>query len=81
MKITNKDRKLFSEIVKKHGLKKEGILLRLFKRKLKDKIAKDKDLQKTLKDADKKLDNIKKAVKDMKAKGYKVPPYMQKYLK
>ena len=46
-----------------------------------DKIAKDKDLQKTLKDADKKLDDIKKAVKDMKAKGYKVPPYMQKYLK
>ena len=53
------DRKLFSEIVKKHGLKKEGILLRLFKRKLKDKL-KDKDFQKDIKDGDKKLDDIKK---------------------
>ena len=81
MKATNEDIKLFSEIVKKHNLTKESFLMRIFKRKLSKQLKNDKNLQQAIKDGDKQIEDLKKAVKDMKAKGYKVPPYMQKYLK
>lgn len=80
MKITNEDRQLFSEIVKKHKLKREGFLMNIFKRKLSKQLAKDKDLQKALIDGDKQIDDLKKVVKDMQDKGYKIPSYAQRYL-
>ena len=81
MKATNEDIKLFSEIVKKHNLTKESFLMKLFKRKLSKQLKNDKNLQQAIKDGDKQIEDLKKAVKAAKAKGYKIPSYAQRYLK
>ena len=81
MKATNEDIKLFSEIVKKHNLTKESFLMRLFKKKLSKQLKNDKNLQQAIKDGDKQIEDLKKAVKDMKAKGYKIPSYAKRYIK
>lgn len=81
MKITNEDRHLFSEIVKKHKLTKESFLMKIFKRKLTKQLQKDKNLQQAIKDGDKRIEDLKKLVKDMKAKGIEIPAYAKRYLK
>lgn len=81
MKATNEDIKLFSEIVKKHNLTKESFLMRIFKRKLSKQLKNDKNLQQAIKDGDKQIEDLKKAVKAAKDKGYKIPSYAQRYLK
>ena len=45
MKINENDRILFSNVAKKHNLKKEGLLSMLFKRMLKKGISKNKGLK------------------------------------
>ena len=71
MKATNEDIKLFSEIVKKHNLTKESFLMRIFKRKLSKQLKNDKNLQQAIKDGDKQIEDLKKAVKYEKKKDIK----------
>jgi len=56
-------------------------LMRIFKRRLTKKLENDKNLQQAIKDGDKQIEDLKKAVKDMKAKGYKIPSYAKRYIK
>ena len=56
-------------------------LMRIFKRRLTKKLENDKNLQQAIKDGDKQIEDLKKAVKAAKAKGYKIPSYAQRYLK
>lgn len=81
MKLTQEDKNLFSEVVKKHDLKNESFLMRIFKKKLSKELENDKDLQQAIKDGDKMVANLKKTVRDAQAKGYKIPSYAKKYLK
>lgn len=81
MKINENDKILFSNIVKKHNLKKEGFLVNFFKRKIQKVLAKDKSLQQALVDGDKALDDLKKATAKMKAKGLKPSPALAKAMK
>ena len=58
-----------------------NFLMRIFKRRLTKKLKNDKNLQQAIKDGDKQIEDLKKAVKDMKAKGYKIPSYAKRYIK
>ena len=44
MNINENDKTLFSNVVKKHSLRKEGLLSMLFKRKLKKSLSNDKNI-------------------------------------
>lgn len=81
MKLTQEDKNLFSEVVKKHDLKNESFLMRIFKKKLSKELENDKDLQQAIKDGDAMVDALKKTVKNAQEKGYKIPSYAKKYLK
>ncbi len=80
MKITENSRKLFKEIQKKHNLAEDGFLSMFFKRRLKNKLDNDKDLQKALRDADIELDKIRDFAKKAEDKGIEVPQYLKRYL-
>lgn len=80
MKPTEKDSSLFENIREKHNLTKEGFLTMFFKKRLKDKLDKDVELQKALKDADKELDALRDYVKQTEKEGRPVPNYVKKYL-
>ena len=81
MKINENDRILFSNVAKKHNLKKEGLLSMLFKRMLKKGISKNKGLSKAIEDGDKALDDLKKASDALKKAGVKPDPIVAKVLK
>ena len=78
MKINENDKILFSNIVKKHNLKREGFLSRFFKNTLTKSLAKDKSLDKAIKDGDKALADLKKSAEIVKRKGIKVSPATKK---
>jgi MarR-like DNA-binding transcriptional regulator SgrR of sgrS sRNA len=81
MKLTEETKKLFSEVAKKHNLKNESFLMRIFKNKLSKELENDKDIQQAIKDGDAMVDALKKTVKAAQEKGYKIPSYAKKYLK
>jgi len=56
MNITEQDRKLFSEMVKKYNLKKEGFLSNLFVKRLSKAVKNDKDIKSSIMKADKELE-------------------------
>ena len=80
MKPTKKDFSLFENIREKNNLTKEGFLTMFFKKRLKDKLDNDVELQKALKDADKELDALRDYVKQTEKEGRPVPNYVKKYL-
>ena len=80
MKITNEDRKLFKETYTKYNLSENGFLASLFKRKLKNKLDNDIELQQALKDADIELGKIRNFAKDAERQGVKIPFYLKRYL-
>jgi uncharacterized protein (TIGR01602 family) len=80
MKPTKKDFSLFENIREKNNLTKEGFLTMFFKKKLKDKLDKDVELQQALKDADKELDALRDYVKQTEKEGRPIPNYVKKYL-
>jgi Mn-dependent DtxR family transcriptional regulator len=83
IKVTNEDRQLFREVVKKHGIVKESLLMTLFAKVLGHQIEKavknDKELQAAIKDADSELDKARVIIDDLIDMGITVPPYMKKY--
>jgi hypothetical protein len=83
LKITNEDRQLFKEVVKKHGIVKESLIMSLLGKVLGYQIEKalknNKDLQKAIKDADADMDKARNIVDDLIDKGLEVPPFMQKW--
>jgi hypothetical protein len=81
MKINENDRIHFSNIVKKHNLKKEGFLSRFFTKTLSKSLSNDKSLSKAIVDGDKALDNLKKSVAIMKKKGIKIDGSLAQVLK
>ena len=80
MKPTKKDFSLFENIREKNNLTKEGFLTMFFKKKLKDKLDKDVELQQALKDADKELDALRDYLKQTEKEGRPIPNYVKKYL-
>jgi hypothetical protein len=83
IKVTNEDRQLFKEVVKKHGIIKESLIMSLLGKVLGYQIEKalknNKDLQKAIKDADADMDKARNIVDDLIDKGLEVPPFMQKW--
>lgn len=79
MKISKENRILFKEIQSKHNIK-EGILATIFKKKLKNALMNDKELQHALIDADKSLDRLKKNVDALEKKGYVIPAELKQYI-
>ena len=77
MNIQENDKVLFSNVVKKYNLKREGFLSRFFKSTLNKSLAKDKSLDKAIKDGDRALD-LKKSAEVIKRKGLKVSPATKK---
>ena len=80
MKITNEEKKLFSEIKQKHNLA-ESWLMNIFKKRLKKGLINDPSIKQALVKADKELDDLRKHVKDMKRKGQKVPKWLNDFSK
>ena len=80
MKITEQDKKHFSEINKKYNLK-ESWLMNIFKKRLKEGLINDPSIKQALVKADKELDDLRKHVKDMKRKGQKVPKWLNDFSK
>jgi hypothetical protein len=56
MNITEQDRQLFSEMVKKYNLKKEGFLSNLFVKRLSKAVKNDKDIKSSIMKADRELE-------------------------
>jgi hypothetical protein len=83
LKITNEDRQLFKEVVKKHGVVKESLIMSLLGKVLGYQIEKalknNKDLQNAIKNADADMDKARNIVDDLIDKGLEVPPFMQKW--
>ena len=83
LKITNEDRQLFKEVVKKHGIVKESLIMSLLGKVLGYQIEKalknNKDLQTAIKAADADMDKARNIVDDLIDKGLEVPPFMQKW--
>lgn len=80
MKITEQDKLEFKKLQKKHNIK-EGLLNKIFVHLLKKGVKNNKDLNKTIKDADKELSAAKKWVKDQERKGNKIHPSLKNLLK
>jgi len=78
MNIQENDKVLFSNVVKKYNLKREGFLSRFFKSTLNKSLAKDKSLDKAIKDGDRALADLKKSAEVIKRKGLKVSPATKK---
>jgi uncharacterized protein involved in tolerance to divalent cations len=55
--------------------------MRIFKRRLTKKLENDEELQQAIKDGDKQIEDLKKAVKNAQEKGYKIPSYAKRYIK
>lgn len=82
MKLTeNQKNRLIEVIAEKYNLTTESFLMRIFKKKLSNKLKNDKDLMKVIKDGDKMIADLQKTVKDMQKKGYPIPSNLKKYLK
>lgn len=79
MKLTEENKILFREIQSKHNIK-EGILSMIFKKKLKDALMNNKELQNALIDADKSLERLKKNVDALEKKGYVIPAELKRYI-
>jgi hypothetical protein len=79
MRISEENYKKFNTIKEKYSLKNEGILSFIFKKKLKKALDNDKELQNALEDADKSLENLKKSIKDLEKKGYKIPDELKRF--
>jgi hypothetical protein len=83
IKVTNEDRQLFKEVVKKHGVVKESLIMSLLGKVLGYQIEKalknNKDLQNAIKNADADMDKARNIVDDLIDKGLEVPPFMQKW--
>lgn len=62
MNITEQDRKLFSEMVKKYNLKKEGFLSNLFVKRLSKAVKNDKDIKSSIMKADKELETSRQRI-------------------
>jgi glutaredoxin len=80
MKCTKSESILFKEISQKYNLKNEGFLMNFFKKRLKNKLDNDIQLQKALIDADKELDSLRDYVKQAEKEGRHVPAYVKRYL-
>jgi hypothetical protein len=80
MKCTKSESRLFKEISQKYNLKNEGFLMNFFKKRLKNKLDNDIQLQKALIDADKELDSLRDYVKQAEKEGRPVPTYVKRYL-
>lgn len=85
MKITEQDRRIFSEVKSKYGLTKESLLTKLFSRSLRKSLQNDKDIQTAIKNADKSLETAQKKIEDRfdgdKEKVKKaIPDNVRKYL-
>ena len=62
MNITEQDRKLFSEMVKKYNLKKEGFLSNLFVKRLSKAVKNDRDIKSSIMKADKELEKSRQRI-------------------
>lgn len=62
MNITEQDRKLFSEMVKKYNLKKEGFLSNLFVKRLSKAVKNDRDIKSSIMKADKELESSRQRI-------------------
>ncbi len=85
IKVTNEDRKLFKEVLQKHGILKErsSLLMTLLGKimgyQIKKAIDNDKDLQKAIKDTDADLAKARDIIDGLIDKGLQVPDYLKKY--
>jgi CO dehydrogenase/acetyl-CoA synthase delta subunit len=83
IKVTNEDRQLFREVVKKHGIIKESLIMTLLGKVLGYQIEKaiknDKDIQSAVKAADADMDRARVLIDDLIDKGLEVPPFMKKW--
>lgn len=62
MNITEQERQLFSEMVKKYNLKKEGFLSNLFVKRLSKAVKNDKDIKSSIMKADKELETSRQRI-------------------
>ena len=62
MNITEQDRQLFSEMVKKYNLKKEGFLSNLFVKRLSKAVKNDRDIKSSIMKADKELETSRQRI-------------------
>lgn len=84
IKVTNEDRKLFKEMVKKHGIVKENrffmtILNKILGHNIQKALKNNKDFQDAIKDADEALLKAKDDLQAYIDKGYQLTPYMKQW--
>lgn len=85
IKVTNEDRQLFREVVKKHGIIKERsslvmtLLGKIMGYQIEKAIKNDKELQQAIKDTDADLAKARDIVDGLIDKGLEVPSFLKKY--
>jgi len=80
MKLTNETKHLVKEISKKHNLNEGEFFKSLVKQAIFKKALKDDEFVKLAKQVDSSMDRIAQKVKDMEAKGERVPDLYRNYL-
>jgi uncharacterized phage infection (PIP) family protein YhgE len=76
MKITKEQ---LRELKSKPYFQNEGVISRLFARKLGKLLKKDKDFKKAVDNLDNSMENLRKQIIDAEKNGIKSPPGMKKY--
>lgn len=73
MKLKETDKIKIKEILQKKHFVKEGIIDYIFGKKLVKKLSKDKEFLRLAKKVDNNMSDLRKKVKDMEARGEKIP--------
>jgi len=81
MKLKRETKNLVREIAKKHNLNEWDFFKSLVKQAVFKSALNDKEFVKLTKNVDSSLERIEKKVKDMEAKGQRVPDLYKNYLK
>jgi hypothetical protein len=73
MKLTETHKKRIKEALQAKHFIKEGIIDYIFGKRLVKKLSADKEFIRLAKKVDSNMDNLRKKVKDMEAKGERIP--------
>ena len=80
MKLTKETKQLVKEIAKKHNLSEWKFFKSMVKQAIFKKALKDKEFVKLAKQVDSSMEKIAQKVKDMEARGERVPDLYKNYL-
>ena len=81
MKLSKETQNIVKEIARKHNLDELGFFKSLVKQAMFKKALKDKEFVKYAKAVDSKIDQLNKKIKDMEARGERVPDLYRNYVK